>query len=258
MNKNTETKSPLKLCLLQVVFSPVLNMGNYIPGIQDQLRKNGFPLFETNKTFTINQSNGQKELNQNGWIFKTLDSEELFIVYQDAVFFQVADYSGFDAFVEKFRKLINIFFAAIGFSPNGALMRIGLRYVNCFRGPEWKERLNESYCGIVLPDLVLHKEAKPLFSSLIQTASDLGKKGVGNLVVKVYQNDRGVEIPLDLISCSEAESSGKKLITFLDIDHFVQFARPAEMTLDGLFEFVGKLHDVSLVVFNSAIRKPVK
>jgi hypothetical protein len=76
--------------------------------------------------------------------------------------------------------------------------------------------------------------------------------------MKVYQNDRGVEIPLDLISCSEAESSGKKLITFLDIDHFVQFARPAEMTLDGLFEFVGKLHDVSLVVFNSAIRKPVK
>lgn len=255
MNKNTETKSPLKLCLLQVVFSPVLNMVNYIPGIQDQLRKNGFPLFELNQVVVVNQSNGQKELNQNGWAFKTLDSKELFFVFQDSVVFQVADYSGFDAFVEKFRKLINIFFAAIGFSSNGALMRIDLRYVNCFRGPEWKERLNESYCGIVLPDSVSHKEVQPLFSSLIQTGSDLGEKGIGNLVVKVYQNDRGVETPIDLLLGARAQDSERILITFLDIDHCVQFARPAVIDLDEILVFVEKLHDVSLNVFNFATRK---
>ena len=43
------TKQPLALVLIQTRFSPISNLDKYIPGIQDELRRTGFP-YLTQKT----------------------------------------------------------------------------------------------------------------------------------------------------------------------------------------------------------------
>jgi uncharacterized protein (TIGR04255 family) len=45
-NKIILANGPLVALLIQIQFSPILQISKYIPSIQDELRRKGFPLFK--------------------------------------------------------------------------------------------------------------------------------------------------------------------------------------------------------------------
>ena len=258
MEHEVFSKSPLKLCLLQTVFSPIVNMEKYIPEIQDCLRKEGFPLFSERILPLIDfESNGAKNSSCKQWIFQSSDLQELLVVDLNLIVYQVFEYEKFEIFFARYKSIIKKFFEILQFFPAGVINRIGLRYINVIRDDNWKKYLNKSYQGIELPSNIVKDPKTAFTSSMMQSGTKLDLKSVGNIIVKIYQNNQGIDVPADIVSNTQIIPTNK-LVTFIDIDHFVQFSNTVKINFEQIQEFTEKLHRVSSIVFLDSISEEAK
>lgn len=64
------SKQPLVLVLIQIRFSPVMNLESYIPQIQSSLRIAGYPLIEGNDNLAVIAApGGVKSVHTKQWLF---------------------------------------------------------------------------------------------------------------------------------------------------------------------------------------------
>lgn len=246
---------PLKVCLLVVRFSPIEIMGDrYIPQIQDAYRTMGLPFFRTQTVAGISLSEGRPNpvTNELAWHFFGPSKHELVVVTKASFAFQVFSYEHYEMFKNRFLAVFDAFAETAKLTQGIMLDSIGLRYINAIEGTDWKSYLAESYSGIMMPEGLLSPSHVPLVTSSFRGATKLPGNNVGNLVVKVIQNDQGLVIPPDIASIDPLIVKDGVRETLLDIDHFV-LLKPVAMDVQIINHFIDNLHEGSEQVFFHAL-----
>ena len=93
-------KSPLVFVLSQVRFSPILKMENYVPDIQEDLRKQGFPRYKKEDIQQV--SFGGPDIRaerDNRWVFSSRDQTEAIVLAPTFVVYETTNYDVFETFV---------------------------------------------------------------------------------------------------------------------------------------------------------------
>lgn len=224
MGKVLLKKSPLKVCLILIRFSPIELMGReYIPLIQDQFRKSKLPFFQEREISNYQFQGGpnpelKKEMQ---WLFYGVTKQELVIVTKSSIAFQVTSYEHFEAFQKRFLELFGMFARVTELYESGVFEFLGLRYSNAIEEPDWQTYLTRSYAGIALPKDIVDPRFPGNYSSFAQGVTHLADGVLGNIVVKLLQNNQGLVVPPDIAMIETPVLQEKKLVTLLDIDHFI-------------------------------------
>ena len=106
-------RAPVYFTLAQVRFNPILALESYVPKIQDQLRRHGFP--DTQKTMVTTFNLNIAQPNNSGpqplpiaqvarHTFSTMDKSAGFILDQGSLSFQTMEYDVFESLSETFLK----------------------------------------------------------------------------------------------------------------------------------------------------------
>src|SRR6185437_14557772 len=129
------SNAPVVYVIGQVRFSPVLSLSSYLPTIQEQFRKNGFPVFAQRFNFqlglSLNLPEGASQPPQipverlPAYVFSNRDSSQTFILEASALTFHVSDYEDFEWFLNRFLDPLNGIVKLI--APDLS-ERLGLRY----------------------------------------------------------------------------------------------------------------------------------
>src|SRR5258706_10615035 len=137
-------RAPLVLVLTQVRFSPVLSMGEFVPKIQESLRKGGFPKFLVQESEQIQLGPEIKSSTVKHWFFGNPDSTANVVLGADSVAYEVSKYSTFEQFTETLQVVLRLLADVVSVD---LAETVGLRYVNYLRDTS----------GLRITDLVAHR-----------------------------------------------------------------------------------------------------
>lgn len=248
---------PLVLVLGQVRFSPVRQMGNYIPVIQEEFRRHGFPLERAGKVqrLILDSAGGVpvEVVEEQRWEYRNREETWSILVMQDCVVLQTTAYERFEGFAEKLQHAVGTVLSMTEHDRLGVVQRVGLRYVDVVQprdGEDFRVYLRPGFHGVA--DEVFRTATHRLHveSTGGTTVGDVP----GILIVRVAQNDRGFLLPPDLMDgapklASRAEKG--ELITLIDMDHFIEgrFDPNAEWVVARTYE----MHDHIVETFHQHV-----
>lgn len=242
-------RSPLVFTLGVVQFDPVLAVANYIPDIQESLRKSGYPKLRermiTHK-FVKTEGDEMRAEMKKQWEFHDTVNRTSILVDQDGVAVQTTAYSTY----EKFEKLLTLALECVADRLQvSEILRCGLRYIDIVETPERgdiAEWVDPALLG--LPKLEGFKKRHS------DSTTELEGKGGSTIRVRASQTPKGVVLPPDLLPCDLA--FGKKPVrdtpfVLLDLDHFSlkHFAYEQAATLKHL----STLHDGLDLAFRTTV-----
>jgi uncharacterized protein (TIGR04255 family) len=130
------TNAPVYFVLAQVRFNPVLTLDQYVPAIQNSLRKTGFPDFQKGVVPALNFGLVNQQIAaqpvgvfspQSRYIFMDEQKTTGFLLDQASLILQTTHYDTFEHFLSQFILCLDILHknAELSFSE-----RLGLRYLD--------------------------------------------------------------------------------------------------------------------------------
>jgi uncharacterized protein (TIGR04255 family) len=187
------TNPPLLLAVAQIIVSPVLKIADYIPEIQEQLRKLGFPLVHM-RTTRIEASSGGQVIGESfeDWEFVSSDGTYSLLVGKVGACLVSADYLGYEGFIEKLMLCLNTLHGTIRYSN---IERVSLRYVDLLQLTEDKPLhhfVASGVAGLQSPGTSARRTATRS-ETVFQTQSHR------HLVVGVMERASGIVLPADLL-----------------------------------------------------------
>lgn len=233
------SRSPLVLVLAQVKLSTVLQMGEFVPKIQERLRRQDMPVFRVSRTQEIVLAPKPIVGSHDRWLFSNKDMTRTVVLAPDFVVLVASTYSVFEEFVDVLRRVLDV----VGEETQVALSdRLGLRYVDLIRlqeGESFDQYLHPGLAGVPAETL---KAKRILQQVQVQAETDMG-----TLMVRLWQTDDGRFLPPDLqgedVKFTTSRPSPGETATILDIDHFS--ALPRDFDVPRLVEDMWRLHDGS-------------
>ena len=142
-------RSPLILVLAQVSFSPVLLIKEYIPAIQEELRKQRYSGYRAEQIQQVTFIGAEVKAEQtNRWVFESRDRREAVVISPDFVVYETSNYDVFETFLERFEPVLALLRDKISLDFAG---QVGLRYVDLIRPVQGKtasEFLSERLRGL--------------------------------------------------------------------------------------------------------------
>jgi uncharacterized protein (TIGR04255 family) len=248
------SKQPLVLVLGQVRISPVRKMENYLADIQEEFRRNGFPI---ERASTVQQivigPSGPSAVEQKLWEYRNREETWSILVFADSIVLQTTAYTRFEEFAGKLQMAVGAVLARTESDKLGVVHRLGLRYVDAILprpGEDHRLYLREGLRGIA--DEAFQGGTHRL--QLESVGRTLVADGQGTLVVRVTQNDKGLEVPPDLLGNHPRRTRRGKageLVTLIDMDHFM--AGNFEPKIDWVVDRAYKLHDHIIETFHDFI-----
>ena len=137
------SNQPLVLVLGQVRFSPVRQMSDYIPAIQEEFRRYGFPIERAGKVqqLILGPAGGVpvQVVEEQRWEYRTRDETWSILVMQDCVVLQTTAYGRFEDFADKLRHALGTVLAKTEHDRLGVVQRVGLRYVDVVQPREGED-----------------------------------------------------------------------------------------------------------------------
>ena len=251
---------PLVLVLCQVRFSPVRQVEQYIPAIQEVFRRNGFPIERAGKVQQVTFGPGDgapvQVSEQQRWEYRNREETWSIIVMQDSVILQTTAYTRFEEFAEKLKLCVHSVLAESEQDRFGVVQRVGLRYVDVVRpqaGKGYRFYLRPGLHG--LPDEV-YQPGRHLVHIESRGTTAVGGD-TGTMVVRVVQNDQGLVLPPDLLSAAPKLSrtvEAPELVTLIDMDHYVEgtFNPDSEWVVARAYE----MHDHIIETFHEHVVTP--
>ncbi len=243
-------ESPLVLVLVQVRIAPVVKMGDYIPDIQESLRRTGLPRFSAGEDIQVQVGQTAVVSRTPRWEFQSRDQTHSVVVTQDFIAAQTTAYNVYKDFEEFFSNPLQV----IGEIVEPSLVqRLGLRYVDLIRpGPE---RGIEDF---LKPGLQGLKADEIGANSLLSRFEMLAQTGVGMMRIKCLQSNDGSPLPPDLrtntLNLDSTVANGLavgEVVTILDLDHFAD--EPMDYEPASLVNSIGDLHDNLDQAFRAAV-----
>lgn len=241
------SKSPLVYVVAQVRIGAVTKMADYVPEIQEHLRKAGYPLYRASEVQELEFGPaGMKSRVLSQWAFDRTDRATGFLVQEGSVAFHTTAYDTHDTLFADLERGLRIVHGAVGI---GASERLGLRYVDAFQadpGRTLGDYLVPGLRGVELDGIGARRPRS--FANLI-TETDVG----GRLVVRVVLNSHGVLppdlVPQDLVLARTFEA--QRPVAVLDYDHFVERVEP--FALDRAMAQFRALHGIVSAAFTKTV-----
>ncbi len=251
------SKQPLVLVLAQVRISPVRKMEHYIADIQEEFRRSGFPI---ERAATVQQliigPTGPIAVEQQLWEYKTKEETWSILVFPDSVVLQTTAYTRFEEFADRLQLAVGAVLAKTESDTLGVVHRLGLRYVDAILprpGEDHRRYLREGLRGIA--DAAFQRGTHRLQLESVGRTAIADEEGT--LIVRVTQNDGGLELPPDLAGNPPrrtARAKGGDLVTLIDMDHTL--AGNFEPRLDWVLDRAYRLHDHIIETFHEHIITP--
>lgn len=221
---------PLVLVLCQVRFSPVRVIEKYVAAIQDEFRREGFPIERAAKVQQVTlDTKGAVPVQvdeQQRWEYRNTDETWSILVMQDSVILQTTAYTRFEDFAQKLQLAVSTVLAKTEHDSLGLVHRVGLRYIDVIRprrGADFRFYVRPGFHGVA-DDVFQDKTHRLHVESRGHTS--VGEGGyAGTFVVRVVQNDQGLLLPPDLVGAAPQLSlptQAGEVVTLIDMDHWVE------------------------------------
>jgi len=214
--------APVFYTLAQVVFNPVLQIPDFVPKIQDRLRRAGFPDYrkELLRQLEVRQGEGEppQVSTQEGptrWNFVNSDRVSGYILQPNSFVYHTTAYETFEVFSKNLIDGLGLVHEEINLA---FIERIGIRYLDAVlpkKGETLPQYLKSSVLGLSsgIQGKLLH--------SFTETATETAD---GRLVSRVLITDGDLALPPDLfplgLTLGERFSNIKAHHAILDNDHY--------------------------------------
>ncbi len=255
---NKMANAPVYFTIAQVRHNPVLSLDSYVPGIQESLRRVGYPDFKRGMAVAFNLAplvGGDKQQEQpqplrfERFMFSNMESTRGFILEQNALSLQSTEYDTFESFSGELLKGLEIVHQAIslGFSE-----RVGIRYLDA-----------------VVPVGGEKEFPKYLIPEVLGLASRLGedvivshsfsethiRTAVGNVLSRTIIQNGPLGFPPDLqpLGLKVAERFTKVSGVHAIIDTDGSYETRETFDLDALKRKLQALHDEIIKVFQATV-----
>lgn len=258
MTREKLTNAPLYFALIEVRFNTVLGLErNYLPGIQEQFRKAGFPDFETSAELTFQiKPPGESEVKPrvdsvgvNRHVFRDIGRSAGFSLSASSIAFFTSAYDVFETFRQPMMQGLQIIHGAIGLSFSE---RIGIRYLNAVL-PKSGEQL-EDY---LIPE-VLGLTVK--LGGTIEHAYSETKRRLdtgGGVVARAMLRHGRVGLPPEVghlgLTLNDRFTAFEGMHGMLDTDAFVEKRESFDLAV--IDAHVRRLHDENEEVFRTIATK---
>jgi uncharacterized protein (TIGR04255 family) len=250
-------QAPVYFALVQVRFNPVLALDSYVPKIQDQFRREGYPDSKkgTLTTFNLNMLPPAGGITPqvpislaSRYTFSNMGTTEAFILDHGALSFQTTEYDTFGKFAETFLKGINIVHQVVTLNFTD---RVGVRYLDAVYprdGEDLSEYLNPSVLGLY----------RKLNGTLVHAFSEtVTKNDIGTVVARIILRDGEIGFPPDLqpmeLRIPERFRSLRGVHALLDTDSAQQSREIFD--LKAIEKHIIALHSFVIEAFEAIITK---
>jgi uncharacterized protein (TIGR04255 family) len=235
--------SPLVYVLAQARFSPVLRMDEYVPTIQEALRRSGFPRYREERVSELIVLPQQSVSHGMRWVFGSKDQREAVVLTENFVVLEVSTYAMFEQFVERIGQVLEILASVV--QPD-LCERVGLRYVDLLApgedAPTLNDLLQPGLRGLESEGLGIERDS---FRYEIR-----GTTGDGTLVVRLVEGP--TYLPPDIVTQDlgfEVPLSDKYV--FLDMDHYTE--TPSDFEREVITRSLWRMHDHVDRAFRQAV-----
>jgi uncharacterized protein (TIGR04255 family) len=225
---------PVYLTLVQVRFNKLLGLASYMPAVQDNFRRAGYPVFEEKLGFAVKidiQNGGpvpQVE-RQPQHFFGNLAQTHSFILTDDALSFQSTKYGNFEQFSNGFLEGLALVHRIVSLAYTE---RIGLRYLDHVR-PLRQDNLSQ-YLQPEVQGIDSRLGGEALYSFFE------GFNKVGDILLRSRVTIQNSELgfPADLnptgVAVDERFRNGSGLHAMLDTDGYKEARLPFDLKDVGL------------------------
>lgn len=245
------TEDPLALVLCQVQFSRIQKMPEFLPDIQERLRKTGFPEDVPGQVLRMHWELGKPPELAPGRHdeFRSKDGHWGTVIGEDSLAVFTTHYDRYRSFAERLADVLHVVHDVVDLST-GSVTRVGLRYIDVIApkpGETWRQYLQSGLHG---PDAGMFQEDLPTMAQ-----EYTGHSPLGTTAVRLSQNNAGLLLPPGtLVKPMEARRTyeDKQLLTLVDTDTYVEGR--SDFDLDAVLATVDELHKQSnRVFFNNLI-----
>jgi len=252
------SKKPLALVLIQVRYSPIAKIADFIPEIQDMFRKNGYPVQTNPKIVTFEVGpEGIKQTETSQWRFETPGKETVVLIDQGQILLQTTKYTSFELFFAEYLKLVSLVMAITEHDEYGICTRLGLRYVDQIR----KQTADDTIESYLRPELRGMECSEYTDSRKQYTLSTIGKTALdpnmqGTLAIRIIRGERGLDLPPDLLAAAPAGRttvSPDEDITLIDMDHYWDGSLGPGFDEKRMEELFYRLHDTIIRGFHRSV-----
>jgi len=238
--------APVYFTIAQVRFNPVLSLKDYMPAVQEQMRKAGYPDFKHNVTVSLNIAMTPDAQSQQGmptpvrsdrFVFSNMENTRGFILQQNALSIQVTDYDTFQLLLNEFIKGLDIVRKAIDLNFSE---RVGIRYLDAVvpkKGDELSQYLVPEVMGIAA-----RLEGAAIVHSFSETVANI--RDVGQVKARTIIRVGPVGFPPDLqpdgLKLKEQFQKVNQLHAIIDTDGAIE--RRESFNLETVKNRLNDLH----------------
>jgi len=242
---------PVYFTVVQVRFNTLLKLLEYLPSIQDRLRRAGFPAFATHSSIALQFTvqDGQtvpQPVPQEQYLFANLEQTHSFVLGAEALTFQSTHYGTYESFSRSFLKGLGIVHELVTLDFTE---RVGLRYLDHVfpkAGDELSRYLVPEVQGL---GARLGGQSEHAFVEMLNKVGEVG------LRTRVITQEGGLAFPPDLLPQGMrpqprfAQASGRHAI--LDTDGFIE--RRQVFSLDEVEQHLDTIHNVIGAAFRATV-----
>lgn len=242
-------KSPLLYVVAQIRIGSILRLDSYVPTIQDQLRKVGFPQFKPIQTQEIafDAHGFPSVVGAHRYEFQDKSGQSGIVLAANSISFHATKYSTYEEFEAQFAQMLEIIDASLSVNLTE---RFGLRYIDYVEPHEGEDLslyLTEPILGL-RPEII--GVTNPFSIYQLQ-----GHTTIGQLVLRFRQVLAGSPImPLDLQPTTltlRIEQNAARRAAVLDFDHFRDEKR--DFVIADAIATIGDLHDAIDCAFRASV-----
>jgi uncharacterized protein (TIGR04255 family) len=237
-------------------------MEEFIPRIQDFLRKNGYPIYTNQQSFTIDLPPGGliniKQTIITQWRFESLTNDTVILIDKEQVIFQTSSYTRFEDFIWNFINVLKHILSITEHDKFGVIVRLGLRYVDQIR----KQNDTDDIDSYLMPELRSINCSEYVDDKKQYSITSIGStKPAGNfegqLAIRVFRGERGLDLPPDLMPSAPAN---RKMVTsdediaMVDMDHYWNGSMGPNINItQTIEEMFFRLHDTIINGFHNSV-----
>lgn len=253
------SKQPLALVLIQVRYSVISNMTEYVSSIQDALRRAGFPLETSKKAIKLDIS--PKEIRQvliDQWRFETPDKTSSVILDEGQVLLQTTEYDTFEPFLARFLSVFDMIMHETEHTAFGILQRLGLRYVDVVRKQNEDDTI-DSYLnsGMTGMESAFFQNQNKRYFLAFTGKTALPQSETGALAVRISRGDEeSIDLPPDIreeapIYAVRIPAGEDRAV--IDMDHAWEGQLGPGVDKGRVEELFFGLHDTIIEVFHESV-----
>ena len=253
------SKQPLALVLIQIRFSPFMNMKDYIPQIQEKLLSLGFVNCKENPSLEIRITpNGPVPTESKQWVFSSFDGYQSVILDSKQLTYQTSDYDVFETYYAKYQQICDVLVSsASSFETSVLIQRLGLRYVDRIIPLDNNDSI-DSYIndGFRVNQASIFGSAKKICTISQAGEVDIFDDKKGVMVFRITQGEKGLFLPPDLMSNPpkmKKELEKDCIIGLIDIDHSYNAVGSEKFDRVFLENMFYGMHDNSHDLFMSVV-----